>query len=311
MAIEYEKVNSIFDNPQLNSKLLIASSMVEFAGDVVVNASFNELTDGADKSMKGMLKYGAFPYLWRKMAGVNFTDYKGRSAYKAFANTFELICRYDDMLDISGAELAPIDFKQDNYSKANLHELLCAVKKAPADKRLKNEFLSGLGNFRKVGYREYRNHELNPDADRGFEATKTYKELICGTNGVLAAKLCRLYSPETTDEVARSVESAFWYHSLYYQVGDDFRDMKDDDLNHSSNFVWASLSGNPDEETRVRNVLSTGAEFRLSDFAVLAPESSSLYCQALNEYHTELAKSSGHMLPFIDTIYSKFYTKVK
>ena len=295
----------------LRNIIYLASGVTGFITDVSVNARYDNVPFPDDKNLKGLMKYAALPYLWRRMAGVKLWDYEGNKAFASFALNFELISRYDDLLDNNGAVLRPVDFKNDEVAKSLLGGMIHSVNNAPGSEYLKRLFLKDFALFRKEAYDAYHEYELDPNTDKSFEGVKLYKERICGKNARLGAKLCRLFSPDVNDEVAMSAEDAIEAACLYLQLGDDFTDMRTDLLTNAPNFYLAALSGNPSEERRVGDLLCSERVLKIPDLMFIAPVATAKCEEASYEYRSKVAGDNKQLMPFIDFFYSRYFSEVK
>ena len=294
----------------LRNKIYLASEVTGFITDVSVNARYDNVPFPDDENLNGLMKYAALPYLWRRMAGVGLWDYEGKKAFASFALNFELISRYDDLLDNNGAILKPVDFKNDEVAKSLLGGVIHSVESSPGSEDLKRSFLRDFASFRRVAYHAYHEYELDPSVDRSFENVKLYKERICGMNARLGARLCRLFSPEISDKVALSAEKTIEAACLYLQVGDDFTDIKTDLLTNTPNYYLAALSEIPDEKRRVIDLLYSERVIKIQDLMSIAPVATAKCEETSCEYRSKVADNFDYLTPFIDFFHSRYFRKI-
>jgi hypothetical protein len=313
MIMELSKERQTLHNTSFSNTLKSSAFFIGFGVDMLKGGvNTKSIPDGEDRNLFGLMKYSSFPFLWRKMAEVTSIRSQKKAAFSAFATNYELASRYDDMIDEYDAlQLTPAVLKKDKKAALLLSKIIRQVKQSPAIDDQKRKFLRDYGNFRRMEYDLYRGYEMNPSRDTSFEAVKKYKEDTGGLNGRMGAKLCWLYSPAVSDEVAEKIETAFANICLYYQVGDDKVDLRSDMNINTPNFFIAALQSFPDELKRTNEALRQGRSFPSKYLDQIAPQASMFCEEAVNGYRLAISNDFAEYLPILDTGYRVFFKNVK
>ena len=246
---ERDKIEFSDLRPTLRDKVATVRLFIGSTVDGLVAFDTNKIAGAMDKDIRHRVAYALIPHIWRNLAGIDRRRFINSPLYELFANSYRLVCFYDDLCDERDGGV-PLPTKDELASSEYARQLLCSVVnivhrqlKTPACERIK--FIGNLAHFRRQEYEWLQEFEPG-DRDWktfSFDEVVGYKELTGSLNARIASEVCGLPFSEVSQQKKIFIEESMVNALLLMQIADDVRDWREDVRFGNLNYFTSAAVG--------------------------------------------------------------------